>query len=288
MDQGSEKWREWRIGGIGSSDAPAIMGVSPWRTAFQVWEEKTRRREINLTGNWATERGQEKEPEARADYELRTGLEMPATLAVHADYPWLRASLDGWNEGKRKGLEIKYVGKDDYELAQKGIVTEKYVPQVQHQCLVTGGEIDFFAYPEEKLGPPAIVTVAPDVRYLLDYFPIVEQFWTEHVLKDKPPELTAKDWRKIPKKHEELVERWKIAKEAFDQAEARLEGARAALLGVLPEKTRCRGLGIAVGADGRKGSIDYSKVPQLKGVDLEPYRKPPTIVTTIRLWEEKE
>ena len=41
MEQKSEEWLDWRKKGIGSSDAPIIMGVSPWKTPFELWEEKT-------------------------------------------------------------------------------------------------------------------------------------------------------------------------------------------------------------------------------------------------------
>jgi predicted phage-related endonuclease len=33
-------WLEWRRGGIGGSDVAAILGVSPWRTEFDVWASK--------------------------------------------------------------------------------------------------------------------------------------------------------------------------------------------------------------------------------------------------------
>jgi hypothetical protein len=33
----------------------------------------------------------------------------------------------------------------------------------------------------------------------------------------------------------------------------------------------------------RRGSIDYSRIPELRGVDLEPYRKKPVEVVRINL-----
>ena len=40
MDQNSPEWHEWRRKGIGSSDAPAVMKVSPWMTPYMLWEIK--------------------------------------------------------------------------------------------------------------------------------------------------------------------------------------------------------------------------------------------------------
>ncbi|GIV50738.1 MAG: hypothetical protein KatS3mg038_1259 [Candidatus Kapaibacterium sp.] len=46
---------------LGASDAPAVLGLSPWRTAWEVWAEKTGRID-SWTGNAATSAGQLLEP----------------------------------------------------------------------------------------------------------------------------------------------------------------------------------------------------------------------------------
>jgi putative phage-type endonuclease len=63
----NDDWLEFRKGGIGSSDAPIIAGVSPYSTPYQLWEIKTRRK-TEWIGNFATRRGHAVEPKARADY----------------------------------------------------------------------------------------------------------------------------------------------------------------------------------------------------------------------------
>ena len=50
MEQEGFEWHKWRMGGIGSSDAPVVMGVSPYKTIEQLYLEKT---------------GQGEEPEGR-------------------------------------------------------------------------------------------------------------------------------------------------------------------------------------------------------------------------------
>lgn len=44
IKHGSPAWLEFRKKGIGGSDAAAILGLSPFKTNVQVWEEKTGRR----------------------------------------------------------------------------------------------------------------------------------------------------------------------------------------------------------------------------------------------------
>ena len=45
LRQNSNDWRDWRRGGLGSSDAPVVMGDSRWMMPRTLWEIKTRRSE---------------------------------------------------------------------------------------------------------------------------------------------------------------------------------------------------------------------------------------------------
>ena len=40
-----KQWLEERKNGIGGSDAATILGLNPYKTNIQLWEEKTRRKE---------------------------------------------------------------------------------------------------------------------------------------------------------------------------------------------------------------------------------------------------
>ena len=69
------------------------------------------------------------------------------------------------------------------------------------------------------------------------------------------------------------------AKEAFDKAKERLERVKGDLKDcVFSSIKEGKGEGVLVGGDflierkGRKGAISYKKIPELEGVDLEPYR----------------
>ena len=48
---------------------------------------------------------------------------------------------------------------------------------------------------------------------------------------------------------------------------------------------RTYGCGVEVLKGSRRGAVDYSAVPELRGVDLEPYRKPPVEVVRINFIE---
>jgi putative phage-type endonuclease len=201
MDQRTNEWLDWRKNGIGSSDAPIIMGVSPWKTPFELWEEKTNRVKPEETSNWAQERGNELEPIARAKFELECDMEMGPALCQHEDHPWCRASMDGWNPLHKIGLEIKFLGANDFKLAKdQGVVPEKYFPQIQHQFLVTGAkEIIFYGYfvdkgAENHKGISVSVSCKPDIEYISKLAKAEYEFY-RCMVEDCPPPYIEKDFK---------------------------------------------------------------------------------------------
>ena len=73
MQQNTEEWLEFRRDKIGASDAPIIMGKSPWKTPHQLWEEKIGVRTSSYE-TAAMRRGKDLESEARKHFEQQTGL----------------------------------------------------------------------------------------------------------------------------------------------------------------------------------------------------------------------
>jgi putative phage-type endonuclease len=186
-----KNWEQWRNEGIGSSDAPVIMQRSPWKTPYQLWEEKTGLRTFEST-NWATQRGHRMEPMARAHIEFMLDREFPPVLAEHPTFNFLRASLDGYCKETNTILEIKCPGAEDHAKAREGNVPEKYYPQLQHQLLVTGAEKAIYLSFTES--DNATVIVHPDQVYLSEYFIEACDFWN-YVKTKEPPPLIEQDWR---------------------------------------------------------------------------------------------
>src|SRR5689334_6309347 len=135
--QNTSEWLEMRRNKIGASDAPVIMGVSPWKTPFQLWEEKLGiGKEKETTASMR--RGIDMEEEARQKFEELTGHIVFPKVMFHPDYEYLMASLDGIDMDHKVAVEIKCPGREDHECAMDGVVPEKYKPQLQHQLEVTG------------------------------------------------------------------------------------------------------------------------------------------------------
>lgn len=94
------EWREARKGTIGGSDAAVAIGMNPWKTNVQLWEEMTGRVEAqDISDNPAVQYGTEAEPLIRELF----GLDHPEIKVeydfdhfwTNSKYPNCHASLDG-------------------------------------------------------------------------------------------------------------------------------------------------------------------------------------------------
>ena len=196
MDQQSADWLRWRNKGIGASDSPAILGVSPYRTPYQVWEEKTGRGPDEQEMNFGIRRGIELEPKARAMFELEHDLDMPAKCFEHPEHEWIRASLDGWNEEAKAILEIKCAGQKDHTSAKMGEIPEKYYWQLVHQVLVTNASsVYYYSFD----GDNGVTIHKPASFFKKDVAKLFKQLnkFYDHIKKDVPPTYEDKDFKYI-------------------------------------------------------------------------------------------
>ena len=140
LHQNTPEWHRWRMQGIGASDAPVIMGETPFKTPRTLWSIKTGRRQEDPAGP-AARRGRELERFARRAYERQTGIQMEPLCLVHEEFEWMRASLDGLSFDGSTLLEIKCpLSLRDRASAQEGRIPSQYHAQLQHQLEVSGAE----------------------------------------------------------------------------------------------------------------------------------------------------
>lgn len=280
--QGTNEWLEWRRQGIGASDVAAILGVSPWKTARQLWLEKTGR-EVVETSTHATQRGHWLEVKARAQYELLADCEMPPALVIHPQFPYMRVSLDGWNPELNRVLEIKCPGKADHEAALAGRVPEKYIAQLQFQLFVTGADTaHYFSFDGES---GCIVEVKADAELQRTIRDAVIDFWTRNVQQDLEPDPAARDWIHVTE-HEavRLFSEYRRITVEIQTLEARAAELKKEILSrysSLHPRLKCAGVEML--RSKRAGAVDYSRIPELQNVDLEAYRKGASEVTTLRV-----
>jgi len=277
IKQGTDAWADFRAKGIGASDAPAVLGECDFKTRFQLWELKTGKREPEAT-NYAMQRGIDAERKIRALYELRTGIDAEPLLGEHQDYDFMRASFDGFNKEENIIIEFKYPSKEKHLLATRGIVPLTYKAQLQHQLFVSGAKrVDYVSYDGKDI---VIVPVEPNLEYMKRLLDECAAFWAL-VLSDTPPDLSDKDYKTIKdKKAVNLAKLFETVKSNIDSNKKDLERIKEELFKLAKsERFICGPIRAMIKY--RRGAVDYKKIPILKGVDLEPYRKKGTVYKEI-------
>lgn len=272
VSQDVNSWHEWRRNGIGGSDAPVLMGVSPWKTPYQLWEEKA----FGISeqaDNSSMKRGRDLEEPARQEFEKIIGTLVAPANIVHPSLEWMRASLDGIDVHKKIVVEIKCPGKEDHALAESRKIPEKYWPQVQHQMEVAGvDQMFYFSFDGSK---GVVVEVRKDQGYIDSLMETESKFW-EMVKSKTPPETTERDYLCMEgmKEWEEISEEILLIKSQIKALEDE-EELRKEKLKSLSQGRSAKGLILTLQKQISKGAVDYGKIPQLQGVDLDPYRKKP-------------
>ena len=284
LQQNTSEWHRWRREGIGASDAPVIMGETPFKTPRTLWSIKTGRMPEEPAGP-AARRGKELERYARRAYERQTGLQVEPLCLVHQELEWMRASLDGLSFDGATLMEIKCpLSRRDRLSAEQGRVPLQYHAQLQHQLEVSGAERAHYWSFHGSAG--FLIEIRADREYAKRLIEAEAEFW-QRVQDDSWPELANEeldlsadpDWRHTAIRYREVKLRLESA--AFEEHQL-----RGALLRMATAR-RTYGCGVEVLKSSRRGAVDYSVVPELHGVNLEPYRKPPVAVTKINFIESQ-
>ena len=181
------QWLEERRKGIGGSDVAAIMGLSPWKTPYNVYQEK--RKEVEgWQGNDVTDWGKRMEPAIRQWYSDHTGrsVRLPEKILYHSKHPFMLASLDGFTDDNRI-VEIK-TDKFGRGWGEPGTneIPDYYTLQVQHYMIVTGFEV---ADVPVSIGgrSPVIYEVPADNELHEMIIEAAAAFWVR-VVEGNPPE----------------------------------------------------------------------------------------------------
>ena len=283
MEQRSAAWHEMRKKYIGASDAAALLGVSPWKTAYDVYLEKCGTDIIEATKNPWMQRGIDLEDEALRAFELATGYFMSPKVLFSAKYEWMMASLDGLEIDGKAAVEIKCPGMKDHQLAFEDKIPEKYIPQLQHQIEVTGlTGIYYASYNPEAFKKLIVLWVPRDDVYIENLIEVERKFYEEHMLTGIPPanerqikKIDSSQWSLLSDDYKFLMNRRK-------KDEERMEEIKNLLLEISGAEN-AKGNGITLQKIERKGIIPYANIPEVKQMDLEKFRKP-----SMSFWQVKE
>jgi predicted phage-related endonuclease len=200
---------------LGGSDAAAVMGLSPWATPVELWEQKTGRKKKeapNAVQQRIYDRGHRLEPFIRdmvVDKLRANGLEVELITSneryIDPDYDFLSCeidfelrltgevvigdevvTLDGEHvNGDAKsvtGFARKKWGEEDTE-----DVPIEYAAQFMHGLMVTGRRLCIVAA-LKSFDDVDIYWVRRDDETIEGMRPKLVSFWVDHVLADVPPD----------------------------------------------------------------------------------------------------
>jgi putative phage-type endonuclease len=277
--QGSPEWKAARMEHLTASQAPVPFELSEHQTVLQLWEEKFTKKETEVPEHKKKlfEKAHAAEAAGREWAQNKFKLSLPNLVVVSLEHPDLMASLDGFDEEKRVVFEAKLVGKEKLKQIDSGEIPQDHLCQVQAQLLATGAESCLY-FATDLDGEAVHHTIRPDKAYGASIGLVAKQFM-DKVRKGEAPEPSARDVVTV----EDLrFLRLKELKRALDEADAEYEKLKAELIGEFTkEHPRIRCGDVSITRFFQKGNVDYGKIPALKGVDLEQYRKKPIQKTIV-------
>lgn len=183
-NQTREEWLELRRKGIGGSDAAVVCGISRYKSAVELWMDKTGMNTDDYDSE-AAYWGRTLEKTVREEFEKRSGLKVRIVpyMMQHEQYSFMLANVDGEVEDPDHGMCIfeaktaTIFKSHEWEVE----IPEEYYLQVQHYMAVTGYK---GAYIAALIGGNRFIWkfIERDEKVIQLLIKLEEQFW--HYVED--------------------------------------------------------------------------------------------------------
>jgi putative phage-type endonuclease len=189
--------KELRKHGLGATDCAAVMGLSPYKTPYELWLEKTGRAEETaiLSDDRLHLRHAHEETISR-EYARRNNVKLRRVnqTLIHKRLPFMLCNLDRVIIGQKKIVECKSssgfmrnvwgeTGTDEAPI--------QYMLQVQHQLACSEyDDADIAALID--IDDYRIFPQPRNQKVISRIEEACEKFWTENVVKDIPPDPTTR------------------------------------------------------------------------------------------------
>lgn len=183
-----KEWLKYRKSGIGGSDAGAVCGLNPYRTAMQVYQDKVSE-EIEEVDNEAMRQGREFEDYVAKRFMEATGKKVRRANAMfyNEEYPFMLADVDRMVVGENAGLECKTASPYMADKWKDGNIPLSYQIQCYHYMAVSNADAWYLAvviYGREF----KYYKIERDEAVIADLIQIEKAFWENHVLKQQIPD----------------------------------------------------------------------------------------------------
>lgn len=180
-------WLEYRKLGIGGSDAGAVCGMNPYRTAIEVYQDKTSK-EIEEFDNEAMRQGREFEDYVARRFTEATGKKVRRANAMYYDenHSFMLADVDRMVVGENAGLECKTASPYSTDKWEDGKIPMHYQLQCYHYMSVMNADAWYIAvliYGREF----KFYRIERDEEIISDLIRIEKNFWENNVMKGVIP-----------------------------------------------------------------------------------------------------
>ena len=182
-----EEWLRYRKQGIGGSDAGAICGLNPYRTAMQVYQDKVTDFTENID-NEAMRQGREFEEYVARRFMEASGKKVRRANAMFCseEYPFMLADVDRMVVGENAGLECKTASPYMADKWKDGKIPLSYEIQCHHYMSVCHADAWYIAvliYGREF----KYYKIERDEELIANLIRIEQNFWENHVQKKIMP-----------------------------------------------------------------------------------------------------
>lgn len=135
-----EAWLKVRNNSIGGSEAVAILGMNPWKSAYTLWLEKTGQvQQEDISDLEPVHFGTILEQVVADEFCRREGKKVrKCGLFRSRKHPFMMASFDRLLVGEDAGLECKTSNAFKRGEWDKGEIPPAYYVQCQHYMMVSG------------------------------------------------------------------------------------------------------------------------------------------------------
>lgn len=189
-------WHDWRRGGLGASDLPALLGLSNFASPTSLYFEKTGLLE-RYEESPRQRIGKRMESVLAAEFNDMTDLYVVGeqTMCQSTEYPWARCTVDGFVADSKFGsadgdlslgiCEMKTDGRASWpdgipHNIRAQTVWQMGVCQLTHCWLV----VMFSGFRVEIFEVDFDADAAADWQYMID---VAGRFWHDNVLTGTPP-----------------------------------------------------------------------------------------------------
>ena len=272
LEQNSLEWHEHRAKYRNASEAGSVMDCNPFQTRRQLWESRHGLGKP-FVGNVATDYGHKMEPVALAKVSKLLGVELKSAIFTEGEYS---ASLDAYGEkgGETYRVEIKCPYQREDSKLWKTVKADEvpdhyYWQQVQQGFCSKTDHAYFFVYISDDVYDlsPFMDLQGDDIK--------LKAAWDDFMANEPAPAYTPRP---------DLVESaymYASLKAEYDDIGKELKLYESRLKDACEENSEAGPIKVQIIS--KKGNVDYAKIPELKGIDLDDYRKKSTTYKKITI-----